>query len=103
MFVLEMPTVQTCDLTGRARATVVNWYEYCCTVCTAIIAKKPQMVGTEESPIHIDESHFAGRQKYNCGRILNGYVPPLSEDNDAEVENKRNHGARVDGSWVFGL
>ena len=25
------------------------------------------------------------------------------EDDDAEVENKRNHGARVDGPWVFGL
>ena len=27
----------------------------------------------------------------------------VSEDEDAEVDNARNHGARIDGPWVFGL
>ncbi|MPC32341.1 hypothetical protein E2C01_025651 [Portunus trituberculatus] len=49
------------------------------------------MVGTTNNPIQIDEARFAGRRKYNRGRMLNGDNAPLSEDNDAEHENNRNH------------
>ena len=38
------------------------------------------MVGTTENPIQIDEARFAGRRKYNRGRMLNGDNSPLSED-----------------------
>ena len=38
---------------------LVRVLPYC--VCTAIIAKKPRMVGTEDSPIQIDDSRFAFR------------------------------------------
>jgi hypothetical protein len=61
------------------------------------------MVGTDVNPIQIDEARFAGRRKYNRGRMLSGDNPPLSEDSDADVKNNRNHGRRIDGSWVFGL
>jgi len=56
---------------------------------------KPKMVGTVAKPIQIDEARFAGR-------ILNGDALPLSEDDDVEVENDRNHGTHVDGPWVLG-
>jgi len=69
----------------------------------SVVSKRPQMRGTFENPIQIDEARFAGRWKYNCGRLLEGDAQPESEDEDAEVDNARNHGARIDGPWVFGL
>ena len=54
-------------------------------------------------PIQIDKARFAGRRKYNRGRLLAGDAPPNDEDEDAVVVNARNHGARIDGPWVFGL
>ena len=44
--------------------------------------------------------------KCDCGsacQLLEGDHPAESEDSDADIENQRNHGARVDGPWVFGL
>ena len=35
--------------------------------------------------------------------MLQGDQAPDSIDSEAEVENNRNHGRRIDGSWVFGL
>ena len=61
------------------------------------------MVGTEEDPIQIDEARFAGRRKYKRGRLLNGDRQAESTDSEADVENHRNHGRRVDGPWIFGL
>ncbi|CAI9732336.1 Hypothetical predicted protein [Octopus vulgaris] len=61
------------------------------------------MVGTNDNPVQIDEARFAGRQKYNRGRILNGDNAPLFEDSDAEQGNDRNHGRGIDGPWAFGL
>ena len=61
------------------------------------------MVGTIGNPIQINEARFAGQRKYNQGRMLNGDNAPLSEDSEAEQENNRNHGHRIDEPWVFGL
>src|SRR5277367_5247300 len=61
------------------------------------------MEGTADNPIQIDEARFAGRRKYNRGRVLQGDRMASSEDSEAEVQNNRNHGKRVDGPWVFGL
>ena len=61
------------------------------------------MVGTAENPVQIDESRFAGRRKYNRGRMLQGDHAPKEIEEDIEVENNRNHGRRIDGPWVFGL
>jgi len=71
-------------------------------VCTKVIEKKGQMVGTAEEPIQIDEARFAGKRKYNRGRLLQGNRIPQSEDSDALLENNRHYG-RIDGPWVFGL
>lgn len=103
MFVIEMSVRQTAQLTGRTEGTVTQWFEFCRTVCSDVISKKSKMVGTEADPIQIDESRFAGKRKYNRGRMLVGDAPPKSEDEDVLVQNKRNHGARIDGPWVFGL
>ena len=61
------------------------------------------MVGTAEEPLQIDEARFAGRRKYSRGRMLQGDQAPDSIDSEADVENNRNHGRRIDGPWVFGL
>ena len=91
--------------TGKSPNTVTDWYNMCREVCAAIVSheQKWKMVGTNDNPIQIDEVRFAGRRKYNRGRMLNGDNTPLSEDSDAEQENNRNHGRRIDGPWVFGL
>ena len=70
-------------------------------VCTKVIEKKSQMLGTAEEPIHIDEARFAGKRTYNRSRLLQGNRAPQSEDSDALLENNRNHGRRIDGPWVF--
>ena len=103
LFVQEIPITSVTNLTGKSSATVTDWFNMCREVCSSIVTRRGQMVGTENNPIQIDEARFAGRRKYNRGRILNGDRAALSEDSDAEVENNRNHGARVDGPWVFGL
>lgn len=103
LFVLDMPIGQTAELTGRNVKTVTAWFEMCRDVCSQVLERKPKMTGTAEDPIQIDEARFAGRRKYNRGRMLLGDATPLSEDDTAVVQNKRNHGARVDGPWVFGL
>ena len=36
-------------------------------------------------------------------RLLNGDRQAESTDSEADVENHRNHGRRVDGPWIFGL
>lgn len=102
-FVLEMPIAKTAELTGRAESTVTTWFEMCRNVCTSDLATRQKMVGTDDDPIQIDESRFAGHRKYHRGRMLTGDAAPGSEDEEAQVQNMRNHGARVDGPWVFGL
>lgn len=103
MFVIEIPLIQTGELTGRSNKTITDWYNLCREVCTAVIKKKTNMLGTHANPIQIDEARLAGRRKYNRGRMLGGDKPPINTDEKAQVQNNRNHGARVDGPWVFGL
>ena len=98
-----MPALQVVELTGKSRSTVVDLFNMCREVCTTIMRRRPQMLGTHTSPIQIDEARFAGRRKYNRGRILQGDHPPQERDADVAVENQRNHGNRVDDPWVFGL
>ena len=104
-FVYETPINTTITLTGKSPNTVTDWYNMCREVCSVMVScqTRGKMVGTEENPIQIDEARFAGRRKYNRGRLLAGDHPPNSEDSDAEPVNKKNHGARIDGPWVFGL
>ena len=69
----------------------------CREVCTAVIGKKRKMNGTFDNLVQIDEARFISRRKYNHGCFLAGDEQPESEDEEAEVVNRRNHGARVDG------
>ncbi|XP_068232212.1 uncharacterized protein [Palaemon carinicauda] len=102
-FVCETPIKYAEVITGRSHSTLVDWYNMCREVCTKIVQQKGQMVGTTTEPIQIDEARFAGRRKYNRGRLLQGNLGPESTDSEAEIENNRNHGNRIDGPWVFGL
>lgn len=103
MFVMEIPMETAVTLTGISKPTIVDWYNMCREVCSSIVRDRSPMIGTHLEPIQIDESRFAGRRKYNRGRILDGDQPAESEDDLADVQNRRNHGRRIDGPWVFGL
>jgi hypothetical protein len=74
-----------------------------CRVCTKVIEKKGQMLGTAEEPVQIDEARFARKLKYNRGRLLQGNRAPQLEDSGVLLQNNRNHGRRIDDPWVFGL
>ena len=103
LFIVEMPLSSVADLTGRSKGTITNWYNMCREVCSSVVSKRPQIEGTFDNPIQIDEARFAGRRKYNRGRLLARDAHPDSEDEDADVHNSRNHSARVDEPLVFGL
>ena len=102
---MDIPSKTTIDLTGKSPNTVTDWYNMCREVCGEIVSHRTrsQMIGTPENPIQVDEARFAGRRKYNRGRLLTGDYAPETENSDADVENNKNHGARIDGTWVFGL
>ena len=104
-FVKDFSFDLTKEMTGRSRQTICDWFNMCREVCSSIVSvkKRGKMVGTQENPVEIDEARFAGRRKYNRGRLLNGDKRADSTDSEADVENNRNHGRRIDGPWVFGL
>uniref|UniRef100_A0A1Y1N6C7 Uncharacterized protein n=1 Tax=Photinus pyralis TaxID=7054 RepID=A0A1Y1N6C7_PHOPY len=92
-----IPTNSTVTLTGKSSATVTDWFNMCREVCGSIIRTRRRMTGDDDNPIQIDEARFAGRRKYNRGRMLAGDGAPVSEDSDVEIQNNRNHGRRIDG------
>ncbi len=84
MFKIEMPVGKTAELTRRAGKnshSLVRGVSYCLYVGT----RGGKMVGTDEKPIQIDEALFAGRQKYNQGRVLEGNAPAMSNDEEADM------------------
>ena len=97
-----MPVMTTHTLTGRSKQTIVDWFNMCREVCSSIMEKRPQMIGTEDNPVQIDESYFSGKRKNNTGCLLQGNLP-AERDRTISVANNRNHGNRVSGPWVFGL
>ena len=102
MFLMDMTVNTTTGLTGRCSNTVVYWFIMCREVCSSIVHGRPQMVGTRDNPVQIDESYFSGRRKNNRGRLLHGNQP-AERDQNIVPDNNRNHGNRVGGPWVFGL
>ena len=103
-FVLEMKIDDVVQRTHHSRQTIVDWFCMCREVCSsAVLDNRNMMVGTADNPIQIDESRFAGKRKYNAGRMLAGDRAPEERDAEVLVENNRNHGNRVDGPWCFGL
>lgn len=103
MFTQEIPLNLTVQLTGKSTATVNDWFNMCREVCSGMLRRRPQLLGTASEPIQIDEARFAGRRKYNRGRMLQGDSPAEDRDNHVVIANQRNHGNRIDGPWVFGL
>ncbi|MPC33493.1 hypothetical protein E2C01_026845 [Portunus trituberculatus] len=105
LFVHNIPNLTAATISGRGRnKCATDWFNLCCEVCSEIVSvnRRGQMVGTVDNPVQIDEGYFAGRQKYNRGRFLQGYNAAEKEDPDP-VQNNRTHGRRIDGRWVFGL
>ena len=90
--------------TGKSSSTVVDWFNFCREICTNMMSVnlRGQMIRSPTHPVQIDEARFAGRRKYNRGRLLAGDNAP-AECNNEPVDNIRNHGNRIDGPWVFGL
>ena len=101
----DLPYDMVYILTGRGTEAICDWFNLCREICSQIVSvtNSGKMVGTLEDPVQIDEARFAGRRKYNRGRMLQGDQAPDSTDSEAEVENNRNQGRRIDGPWVFGL
>ena len=54
-FLCETPIKYAETITGRSHSTLVDWYNMCREVCTKVIGKKGQMLGTAEEPIQIDK------------------------------------------------
>lgn len=99
---IEMSVSDVVKYTTITSPTAISWFRCFRSICSSALEDKGQMIGTENEPIQIDESRFAGRRKYNKGRLLAGDSSPeeLSPEN---VRNNRNFGRRIDGPWVFGL
>jgi hypothetical protein len=57
--------------------------------------------------VEIDEALLAGKRKYNRGKLLRSNLPaerlPVDDPDRRDIENNRNHGARLSGPWIFGL
>jgi hypothetical protein len=87
-FLCETPIKYAETITGHS--TLVDWYNMCREVCTKVIEKKGQIPGTAEETIQIDEARFAGKRKYNSGRLLQGNRVTQLEDSDALPEKNRN-------------
>ena len=105
LWMIEMPLSKIAKATGRSGNTTVDWSNFFRKVCSQMVTveKRGKMIGTVDEPIQIDEARFAGRRKNNKGRLLSGDMQVNLQDENAEVVNRRNHGRRIDGPWVFGL
>ena len=79
-------------LTGKSNHAVIDRYRLCRQVCAAVVEAQPKLLGTPEWLIQIDESYFAGRRKYNRGRLERGDLSL----NEPTEENERPR-------WVFGI
>ena len=66
---IEMPLSTISQATGRSMNTVVDWANFCRSVCSKIVSvdNRGKMIGSEDEPIQIDEARFAGRRKYKKG------------------------------------
>ena len=72
-------------MTGRSRPTICDWFNMCREVCSSIVSvnRRGRMVETAVNPVERDEACFAGRRKYNRGRLLNS--DKRAESTDSEL------------------
>lgn len=122
---IQQPLSLLDSMTARCKTTIIDWWKRCRAVCTKVIALEPKFLGTATEPVQVDESYFAGRRKYNRGRLLSrdkkhpqediaqlemtSKVPnwgtdtaPADSDETTPSFN-RNYGKRVMGPWVVGI
>ncbi len=102
-------TIQMYRICGNSTNTVCVWLNLFREVCTLAIEKEPQLVGTTEKLIQIDESFFGSRAKYGRGRRLNGNkfnkeagLQVAIADQHENDTDESIHG-RVHGPWVLGF
>lgn len=123
---VDMPLSKVNLMTKRGKSTIHTWWKKCRDVCRKVIALEPKLRGTFTAPVQVDESYFAGRRKYNRGRLLardkrnpaeeaarlemdmsdilgwgKDRVPIQKEE--ANLRSGRNYGRRIVGPWVVGL
>ncbi len=60
---------QAAKAAGVSKNSVVKWYSACRQVGSLAEFMLHKILGTHNEPIQIDESYFAGRRKYSCGRL----------------------------------
>ncbi len=56
--------------TQHSTAKIVERWNTCSMVCSAVLDTLSRYVHTRAHPIQIDESCFSGKRKYNRGRLL---------------------------------
>ena len=84
-FVKDLSLDLTEEMTGRSRPTICDWFNMCKEFCSSIVSvnRRGQMVETAVNPVERDEARFAGRRKYNRGRLLNR--DERAESSDSEL------------------
>lgn len=70
------------------------WYSQCRAVWSGVEYALPKLVDSEAEPIQIDESYFAGRRKYNRGRLSKG-----DKRRSGETEARAVFQAEDNGFW----
>ena len=110
-FVYSTCTVRQLEhICGNSSKTICGWFHLFREVCSLSINSLPQLVGTEENSVQIDEALFRGKAKYGRGRRLKGDPVDKNEDKSRagilveigesgleEIQGK------VMGPWVFGI
>lgn len=77
---------------AKAAGVCKLWFDKCRNVCRVSEMALPKMRGTRDEPLQVDESYFAGRRKYNRGRLAGGdRRPPGESTARAELEVEFAH------------
>ena len=95
---MEMSVTDVMKYSGVSSPTLISWFKSFSGICSTRLDVRfgRKMLGTESEPIQIDEARFAGRRKYNKGRMLAGDSSP-NESSPENVKNNLSHGRRIDG------
>ena len=72
--------------TGHAKQTVADCFNMMREVCTISIKSQPQLIGTGDVPIKIDNFVNSGNRKYNKGRLLHGNKKLQNEEDLKKVQ-----------------
>ena len=83
-FVKDLSLDLTEEMTGKSRPTICDWFNMCKEICSSIVSvnSRGQIMDTAVNPVEKDEARFAGRRKYNRGRLLNCDNRAVSTDSE---------------------